>query len=278
MTEQVGLWRNDAHEYFVDAAISVGEQELDIQAGPLVSVTTAIRAVDKSGPLVGWAKRETAACAVRNLPMLQQMVASGGPSAAQRWLSGIPDYQRDTAADLGTRVHTLAEAEGKGEEIEPTELEAPFVEQYRMFRAEWEPRILACEQMVCSLTHEYAGTLDLRAVIGGETWVLDLKTGAAGKKCTGNLCYGAYPEYGLQLAALGFAEYFGAPGDQLLYPNERPDRFGILHLRPGHYCLVPMNVDGSTFRAFLDALRLWGWLQGPAKSVVGSPLLRERVA
>src|ERR1035438_2732267 len=66
------------------------------------SVTTILQIKDKPA-LVGWAKRETAACAVRNLEVLERMVKSGGPGAAVEWLKRIPDYPRDTAADLGTQ-------------------------------------------------------------------------------------------------------------------------------------------------------------------------------
>ena len=53
-------------------------------SGPLPSVTGILNIVDKSGALVGWAKRETAACAVRNLDMLAKMRESGGDAAAGR--------------------------------------------------------------------------------------------------------------------------------------------------------------------------------------------------
>src|ERR1700690_545604 len=80
------------------------------------SVTTILQIKDKPA-LVGWAKRETAACAVRNLDVLEKMVRSGGPGAAADWPNRIPDYARDTAADLGTAVHAAAEAIASGESI-----------------------------------------------------------------------------------------------------------------------------------------------------------------
>src|SRR5450759_4615536 len=72
---------------------------------PLPSVTTVVGVVDKSGPLVGWAKRQVANAAVRNLDVLSTMVATAGSESAARWLATIPGYQRDSAADVGTRVH-----------------------------------------------------------------------------------------------------------------------------------------------------------------------------
>ena len=189
----LGLTRTASHVYSWNDGATVHT--------PLPSVTTVLRVVDKSGPLVGWAKRETAACAVRNLDMLLRMREAGGDAAAVAWLKGIPDFQRDTAADIGTRVHQLAEQLARGAEPDVAEAEAPYVRAYRDFLATYEPRFLAVEEMVASLRHQYAGTLDAVAIIDGETWLLDVKTGA-----------GLYEETGLQLAGYNFADFIGRPG------------------------------------------------------------------
>jgi hypothetical protein len=52
-------------------------------------------------------------------------------------------------------------------------------------------------------------------------------------------------------------------------------RFGVLHIRPEGARLLPVVVDRATVAAFLDARRLYGWDQGPAKSVIGEPLPRS---
>ena len=51
-------------------------------------------------------------------------------------------------------------------------------------------------------------------------------------------------------------------------------RFGILHVRPEGARLYPVTVDRETVAAFLDARRLYGWDQGPARTVIGEPLTR----
>ena len=101
------LWRNAAHEYFVSGLL---DDEHFVEVGPLVSVTTALKALDKSGPLVGWATRETAAAAIRMHEQLGVMIKESGPDAAQKWLQTKPGYIKDTAADLGSRAHMIAEA------------------------------------------------------------------------------------------------------------------------------------------------------------------------
>ena len=140
---------------------------------PYPSVTTILGIKDKPA-LVGWAKRETAACAVRNLEVLERMVKSGGPQAAVEWLKRIPDYTRDTAADLGTAVHAMAEAIGRGEPAAVDETLRPYLAAYRRdFLDAFAPRFLAVEAMVCSERYEYGGTADAFAEIDGEIWLLD---------------------------------------------------------------------------------------------------------
>ena len=127
----VGLWRNEKHLYWwADESGTTG---------PLPSITTVIKAVDKSGPLVGWAKKITAEAAVRNLDLVAQMTREGGEQAGIDFLKKLADHKRDKAADLGTRVHALAEAIAHQQHVEITEDEAPYVEAYGRWMAEWKP-------------------------------------------------------------------------------------------------------------------------------------------
>ena len=248
--QPLGLTRTAAHVYsWNDGTTAVTG---------LPSVTTVIKVLDKSGPLVGWAKRETAACAVRNLDMLVRMREAGGDAAAVNWLKTIPDYQRDSAADMGSRVHRLVEQIATGTEPEATDAEAPFVAAYRAFLAAYRPRFLAVEEMVVSLRHGYGGTLDAIAVIGGARWLIDVKTGA-----------GVYPETALQLAAYAAADFIGRPGVPQRFRLPRATRFGVVHVRPEGARLVEFHVDRRTLAAFLEARRLYGWQQGAGRSVMG---------
>src|ERR1035437_5876964 len=77
----VGLVRDARHRY-------------SWNGGSLYPSVTTILGIKDKPALVGWAKRETAACAVRNLDVLERMVRSGGPQAAVDWLKRIPDYAR----------------------------------------------------------------------------------------------------------------------------------------------------------------------------------------
>jgi hypothetical protein len=230
--------------------------------GPWYPSVTTVLAIKDKPALVGWAKRETAACAIRNLGVLERMVQSGGPQAAIDWLKKIPDFARDTAADLGTQVHAMAEAIGRGELVALEETLRPYLAAYRRdFLDLFAPRVLAVEAMVCSERYEYGGTADAFVEIEGEIWLLDYKTGA-----------GVYPDAALQLAGLARAQFIGRPGDPVQYPVPAATRFGILHIRPEGARLYPVTVDRQTVAAFLDARRLYAWDQGPAKGVIGEPL------
>jgi hypothetical protein len=247
----LGLSRTAGHVYSFNTGSEV--------FSPLPSVTTVIGVIDKSGPLLGWAKREVSNAALRNLDVLSKMVLTAGPESAARWLATIPGYQRDTAADIGTRIHRLVEQLARGTEPEVTAEEAPFVAGYRRFLAAYQPRFLAVEEMVCSLRHQYGGTLDALAIIGGETWMLDVKSGA-----------GVYPETALQLAGYANADFIGRPGTPRRFRLPRASRFGVVHVRPEGARLIEYRVGRDTFAAFLEARRLYAWQHGPAKTAVGA--------
>ena len=255
----LGLTRDASHVYGWNDGHNV--------RWPIPSVTTVLRVVDKSGPLIGWARKEVAACAVRNLDVLVAMRAEGGPNAAVNWLKTIPDYARDKAADRGTQVHAFAEQIVRGGEPEVPEELAGHVNAYRAFLRQWSPRFLAVEQMVCSLTHGFAGTFDAIADIAGERWLLDLKSGN-----------GVYPEAALQLSAYGGAQFIGRPGDFRRYRLPRATRFGVVHISAERAELVPMAVDPETITVFLRALDLWRWTQSQAKTVIGKPITKEGYA
>jgi hypothetical protein len=219
-------------------------------------VTSVIKALDKSGPLMGWKAREVASCAIRNLDLLQKMVTDGGAPAAIDWLKRTPDHQRDTAADLGTRVHSFAEAISRGIPIEVDDAALPFVESYQKWRSVYKPVVLNAEYMVYSETHRYGGTADAAMRINGEIWLVDYKTGS-----------GAYAETALQLAALHNADWAGLPNDPKKYAIPKATRFGVLHVRPEQAELIPYDVTDAEFRAFLACRYLTDWLELRAPAI-----------
>jgi hypothetical protein len=245
----VGLWRDEHHRYYY------GDR------GPMPSVTSVTKVIDKSGPLVGWAKRETAASAVRNVDRLLHMIQVDGEDAARAWLSRIPDYQRDTKADLGSGVHRIADILNQGGTVEVPPDQWPHVMGYRRFQEAIRPHILLSEAMIANLTLGYGGTLDLVADIGGHTTLIDIKTG-------GNV----YAETAIQLAGYADAEFTATPDDPT--PRSLPtiDRYAVLWVRPYDWELIPYDVNDRARRAFRSALEIYGWLKDYAPWVKGRPI------
>jgi hypothetical protein len=274
----LGLYHDAEHRYFCEAVLG---GEYAIEVGPLTSVTTALRALDKSGPLVGWAKRETAACAVRNLDALQAMVKESGVENAQKWLSSIPDYQRDTAADSGSNIHMLCEALANGEPITDEQLALPRVQQYQRFRAEFAPEYVGIEQQVVNFTHAYAGTGDFWARMlvpypdgpkvrtpyeGGtmpdhpQLWLVDIKNSNLDKN-------GPYDDHWLQLAGLNGAEFWGWPGRDDLVEAPKAERFGILQLADDHYNLWEGKITDREFAIFVALKQAHEWLKTDLRGI-----------
>ena len=235
----VGLFRDDKHRYYWNGA------------GPYPGVTSVIKALDKPA-IIEWAKRETARCAIDNYDFVADLVQRGGPDAAKAWLARIPDFQRDTAANVGSAVHHYAEQISRGEEFQ-IELDLlPYVEAYKRFLADYAPDFKSLERMVFSEKHGYGGTFDSIAVIAGSTYLIDTKTSKS-----------VYEETAMQLAALANADWCGLPGDPKKYRIPKVTRYAVLHIRPDQYArgyrLIEFRVTDADFDAFLACLRLTSW-------------------
>jgi hypothetical protein len=114
--------------------------------------------------------------------------------------------------------------------------------------------------MVLSRQWRYAGTLDLLAHVGGETWLVDWKTGASG----------VWPETALQLAAYAHAETIVRNGkEQPLPPIVRAV---AVWLRADGYDVHPVDVSDETFRAFLYAQQVARFRALPRSATIGDPL------
>lgn len=223
-----------------------------------ISVTGAIDVINKPA-LMAWAARLTAEYAVANHDVFRTMIDRGDRDGAVRWLKGEPFANRDKAAARGTLVHAHAEAivQGLGTPADAAEEERPFVDSYVRWLEQVKPQFRLVEAMVANLEHDYAGTLDAMALIGGHLWLLDIKTSS-----------GVYPTTALQLAAYANAEFIGMPGDPKKYRIPNPTRYGVIHVRPESTQLVEYQVTEFEWHAFLAALRLSRWVNGRGKSVM----------
>lgn len=158
--------------------------------------------------------------------------------------SRVPADVLAAKADLGRRVHFAAQLHDE-DDLDESSVEpdvAPYLVAYRRFLAETRATILVNEVPVYCAQHRYAGTLDRVLSIGGERWLVDLKTAIATPITTG-------PQTAAYLRALD-------------YPNVT--RRGALRLRPdGTYRLDALN-DPNDWAVFLSCLTLHRYAESHA--------------
>jgi hypothetical protein len=240
--------------------------------GPwLPGVTSVIGKVDKSGPLINWAKGVTADAALNDLDALQAMSLARGKAVAKAYLVAHATAESDSAKDIGSQVHRAAEAVSRGQEPDLAEEHRPWLDAYQRFLSDWRPGMVSLERYVANLTVGYGGTFDWIGVLDGKLTLGDTKTGK-----------GIYAETRLQLAALGRAEFIGQPGDPKQYRMPRIEQYAILHLRPDAYergyQLYRVDINEADFAAFCGALNVYRWdRERPSK---GEPMhrVKEKVA
>jgi len=200
------------------------------------SVTTILQVLAKPA-LVGWAAK-TAASLVLDEPEKY--------STAEAAAAGIY-AARDSAGSRGTTVHSIAESYAEGRPLAPEDI-APayqgFARAIKEFWATAKPQPVCSEALLVSTTHSYAGRVDLIAQIGGETAILDFKTGK-----------GVYAEAGLQIAAYRACDAIYK--DELVDAVPTTVGYVVLLGEGGRWSLhrqpeIPIDV-------FLAAKRLWEW-------------------
>lgn len=259
----VGLYRTPDHTYWFNGA------------GPYYGVTGTIAVLDKSGPLIGWAKRITAEFSVDHLEWVTQSVSLVGREQTVNAIKSRAQAEKDAGAALGSRIHALMEAVFRGHHPELTPEELPYIEAGKRWRAEYRPELVSLEQAVLNVTDGWGGTFDVIAKIGGQTWLIDIKTN---KGSTYKGIYtGVYPETALQMAAYSRAEFIAKVGDPKRYRFPHIDRFAVLHLRPDApyekgYRLIEYDVTDTEYDAFRAALVLNNWRHDREKVVVGEPV------
>jgi hypothetical protein len=226
-------------------------------------VTTLIGKGLPKPALVNWAARTAAEYAVDNWAELTDAPISERLDQ----IRNAPNANKNAAALRGTKLHDAAQQlQGRGTvDVEPSQL--PLVEAYMKFCQDWDLRAEYVESAVYSVTHGYAGTLDLIAVLSdGQRWLLDLKTSK-----------GVYGDMALQQAAYRYAEFL-ADGDVdgQHIPMPQVDAVGIVHVRADGADLVPLTAGKAEFRAFLYIAQVAA-TSDRLKELVHAPLTPDKV-
>lgn len=163
------------------------------------------------------------------------------------------------AADIGTMIHEWVEScikklvAGEKPPKRPVNKEMnQAVSGFAKWVKENKVKFLLSERKVYSVAYNYAGTLDVEAVINGRPAIIDVKTSN-----------GIWPEYGLQVAA---------------YENARCEETGdvydtyVLRLSKtnGYEPFEVKKYDASetrrNFKAFLACLELYSWKMANKRS------------
>jgi hypothetical protein len=240
------------------------------------SVTNAIDCGVNKPAFVPWSAKVTDEAWATNLP--RAVRASRRPEQFTEFRKEMKSqvrFVKDTAADLGSRIHEWAEAHVLGKTQVDDDEVAPYGLQllrwFEVMGVRLDRDIEAAEATIINRTHGYAGTGDLwvQLHIGpdGEwnsrkRWLalIDYKSSATRPVAS------VYPEYGMQLAALANAEKLLLDdGTEIDPPGPIVNTF-VLNLRSAGYALIPMPADrDAAFAGFLGALATTTYLHAVAK-------------
>lgn len=224
----------------------------DTPLGRFRSVTTILEGGYAKPALPHWSAREVAACAIEHIPYLATLRGRQAREEAFEWLRRAAETKKEAAADLGSALHHHAEARVLGTPMpEPTGEQAPFLEAFDRFLADWRPEFEATELTVAHPEHEWAGTADWWARIPrlGPMVVLgDYKTGK-----------NVYGEAAMQLSAYQRATVgWLRDGTQVTPP--KADRAVVVHLRPGKYpdgyAVIPLDTSDAMYAQFRAVQRV----------------------
>ena len=240
-----------------------------VQDRLLPSVTNILGCVGKPA-LIGWAaktERELclqAACALWDeAPTGTKMSAMAYRATLEARIGKQKAHARELAkaGEIGSQVHSLIEWNLRRELGLPVKEQPTISDAAQWAFMAWEDwkkqaglKPIEIERTVWSLTHGYAGTMDLLgevdiAGVGRTVAVLDWKSGKA-----------IYPEARLQNAA--YVHALCEMGDAApplhglivrLPKVESDPAFEVKH--------IPADDQTGLFRSFLSALDLWTWLQ-----------------
>ena len=150
--------------------------------GPYPGVTGILDVLHKQA-LIPWAKRTVAEYAVSEYlnGNLGRMIGTKGSAETAKHLASLPDYQKNTAASLGTAVHHLADLLGRDrkplEAFGIREQALPYAQAAAAFLDDYgASNIISSEKMVINFSEGYGGTYDFLLRLNGELWLCDWKS------------------------------------------------------------------------------------------------------
>lgn len=148
---------------------------------PYTRVSTLAKALDDTTMLTNWKMRQTA-IGLQKRPDLMALLATRPDRKKLDEIvqTALDAASSDAAANLGTALHSFAEAADLGEPFDTIPAEhQPRIRQYRQTLADAGITVVACEKFVVCDDLETAGTFDrLLQLPDGRLIVGDIKTGS----------------------------------------------------------------------------------------------------
>lgn len=251
-----------------------------------ISVTTVLGNIAKFG-ITPWAARLSAIAAFDRLPLLNRASRIPVCNATKTddacgscrdcvtfWLADRHNQVRDDAADLGVKLHDVAEQDALfGEGVHVDEDVRPFVEQFRRWRRRYEPQFLATEMTVISRKWGYAGTLD--AILHFE---VESRLESALAHLTGlPLCIDWKTSKSVDLVK-GWQVVAYSNADAVLLPDgtelPMPEIKGglIVHIRPDKVQMREVHLTDENFQYFIHMLRVVEGLSAGLNTVLSRPV------
>ena len=256
-------------------------------AASLISVTNVLSVGCAKPALVPWAAKIAAEYAIEHQGELMVRSRTDRDGAIKDIKTQVT-VARDKAADLGSRIHALAEAHALGTTLAPEDGDdtaEKYVAQYRRFLDDFdidlEQHVEATELTVANPALGYAGTLDLMlwlpldGFLAGQAvsrvddterslWIVDLKTSAT------RAATSVYGEYALQLTALRRCTEMWLPdGTVTAFPGQQIKGAAVLNLRQRTYELIPLPSGTEEWRAFQGCLALAKWMHTAGHDING---------
>ena len=227
--------RYGQHWYRVD-----GETEL------LPSVTSILKIIDKSGPLMGWSTKLVIDRARKELMGFVSDQSYPQPPSYEEIenvlakAKAAPDEVRDKSAELGTLAHECINEVLAGRELEVPDVLLPAVDGAIDWVSEMGLEVVTTESRIWHPVHRYAGTVDFIGRTGaGNLVVADWKRSKR-----------LYPEHAYQGAAYAKAVNHLHGGASRAYVVRLP-----LH-QGDRYEFREVDIEPA-FQAYLAAQALW---------------------
>ncbi len=245
------------------------------------SVTTILAVVSSKPALAPWSAREAARFAVEEYERIGRMLDQGDVDGAIRLIAGEPKRIAKEAADLGTVLHRVAEAEVKNQPISLTAEEAtavrPFLDSLHRFVDEMQPTYVWAEATVHHQWQRYSGTSDGGVRFAQPVHIVSSDGELIDTYEPGTLLNIDYKSgRGIWLEAVAQTVGYATATHMDIKDNlgtvvrmPRVDGGAVIHIRPEGYRVHGVQITPASRSAWEQAVAWFYWLRHVAPGDLG---------